>query len=242
MTKEAKSELQAAEKSDLAEGLDALEAAAIADDMSRAALAAGASDITRGVDAVAAAERAAVLSEVVAAAGVADVSQGIELLVSSEDIAVQSELVKSMSEQDLSLGMNMAAIAGQLEAVADVALMLEMPTLAEFLDTKSDELQDMAVETIMRFSAARALAASMRETGVDVAALGANEVAEGLTRMAVSGEMAAQSEALAEAGAEMAAMGMAGVAVSEGLREGAAELAAEGIAQMIDRDEEPKSS
>jgi len=132
------------------EGAETLDAAADFGMASRVALAAGASDVTRGIDAMAIADRAAVLSEAVGVAGITDISEGADLLATSDDIAVQSAIVGSMSEEDLALGMQLASIAGQLEAVGDVADILGLPVMSAFLDSKSDELQDLSVDTILR--------------------------------------------------------------------------------------------
>ncbi len=183
-----------------------------------------ASNVTRGVDAMVVGDRLETISQVVAAAGVNDIAQGAELLSHSDDIAVQSALVASLAQEDLELSMNMAAIAGQLEAVGDLALLMDMPTLAEFLDAKSDELQDMAVDTLLRFGATRALSQLIGKTGEQVADMGVNEMAEGVVRVAVAGETAAHAEALSDAGAALTAEGLMKAAVAEGYREAAAEL------------------
>jgi hypothetical protein len=130
--------------------------------------------------------------------------------------------------------MNMAAISGQLETVSQVVAELGMPILADFLDTKCDELQVMAVDTIFRAGATRALAAAVSATGAQVGELGANEVAEGLTRLAVADGVALRSQELAEAGAELTAQGVVEMAAASGLREAAQDLAAEGVGQMME--------
>ena len=183
-------------------------------------------------------ERLEVISQVVAAAGVNDIAQGAEMLTHSDDIAVQSALVASLAQEDLELSMKMAAIAGQLEAVGDLALLMDMPTLAEFLDSKSDELQDMAVDTLLRFSATRALSQIMGETSAGIAELGVNEMAEGVVRMSVAEDVADRGEELMDAGAELAAEGLVGAAAAEGFRNAAAELTEQGVSQMAIAGEE----
>lgn len=186
-----------------------------------------ASDVTRGVDALVVGDHLAAISEVVAAAGVNDIAQGTELLTHSEDIAVQSALVAALAEEDLALSMKIAAIAGQLEAVGDLAILMDMPTLAEFLDSKSDELQNLAVDTMMRFSATRALSQLMGETSEGIAEMGVTEMAEGVVRMGVAEGVAARGEELMDAGAEMAAGGLAEMEAADELRNAAAEEAEE---------------
>ena len=77
----------------------------------------------------------------------------------------------------------------------------------------------------------RALAASVGATGSAVGDLGANEIAEGLTRIAVSEGVAIRSEELSEASDELIASGMVGMAVADSFQDSAKDLAAEGVAQ-----------
>jgi phage terminase small subunit len=178
------------------------------------------------------ADRAAALSEVVATAGVVDVAEGAKLLAASDDIAVQSALVGAMSEEDLAIGMDLASIAGQMWAVSTVTEIMDMPVLSAFLARKNDELHDIAVESMLRFGAARVLSAAMSASGADVADLGVEEIAEGLTRLAVSEDLAIKSELLAEEGAATLVAGMNELEESAVLDEVAKDVAAEGVAEV----------
>ena len=80
------------------------------------------------------------------------------MLAASDDLAVQSALVGSLGAEDLETSMDIAAISGQLDVVAQVVAELDMPVLAAFLEEKSIELQDLAVDGIFRAGATRALA------------------------------------------------------------------------------------
>lgn len=179
---------------DVAEGMDDLAAASDLEEISKDVMAAGVSDMTRGVDEMVVADRAAVLSDVVSVAGVIDMAEGIDLLATSDDIEVQSALVGLMSEEDLGIGMQLAAIAGRMQAVSDVTETLGMPRLTVFLREQGAELEGIAEEAMLRSGATRALAAAMSATGANVADLGANEMAEGLTRLAAAEDVAIQSE------------------------------------------------
>ena len=98
---------------DFATGLDDLEMAAEAEDISKAAIAAGASDMTRGVDEMIVADRLSQLSDIVGAAGITDVAEGLEMLEVSEDVELmgamgirevrrlRGEVGRSMSFEDL---------------------------------------------------------------------------------------------------------------------------------------------
>ena len=105
-------------------------------------LAAGASDLTRAEDALLVAQRVSDLSNVVAVAGVVDMAQGAELLSHSEDVAAMSAIVGLMGEDDLERGLELARLAGELEAVGNVVTRLQMPVLAAFLATRSEQLQE----------------------------------------------------------------------------------------------------
>ena len=141
-------------------------------------LAEGASDATRGVDAMKAAQRAEKRSKRAAREGARDIVQGEELLGAFEELEIESDLVKEMSSDDLDHGMKLAAIAGQLWAASNVLETLDMPVFADFLDDKGYELQDLAVEVLLRSGVTRVLAKSMAETGAEVGELGVGEVAE----------------------------------------------------------------
>ena len=141
-------------------------------------------------------------------------------------------LIGAMGAEDLSTAMSLAAIAGQLDAVSNLVSGLEMPILAAFLVEKSDDLHEMAVDTMFRSAATRALASAVEATGKDVAALGVNEIAEGLDRLAVSDAMAVRSMELEEEGLELAAAGMVEAAAAEGMREAAKDWAAEGVGEV----------
>jgi hypothetical protein len=65
-----------------------------------------------------------------------------------------------------------------------------------------------------------------------VTALGANEVAEGIVRMAASEAMAARSEELAAAGVVLAAQGIEEITAAEVAHVVGREMAVEGIAEM----------
>jgi hypothetical protein len=109
---------------------------------------------------------------------------------------------------------------------------LEMPVLAAFLADRGQWWREIAVDTVIRFGAQRALSDALVQTGFDIEELGAGEVDEGLARMAASALAAARSEELAEAGEEMAARGMVEMAAAEAMAEAGEELAAEGVVQV----------
>jgi hypothetical protein len=204
-------------------------------------LAAGASDLTRAEDALLVAKRVSDLSEVVATAGVVDLTQGAELLAHSEDVAALSAIVGLMGEDDLERGMQLARLAGELEAAGSVVSRLQMPVLASFLVSRSNQLQGIAVDTIVRSGGTRALSQVIAAKGMEIEEMGIEEASEGLARLAASEAMVERSEQLAVAGVlfgvkgavevEMAAeeaslareVGEAGVA---GIAEGAALLGA----------------
>lgn len=117
-------------------------------------------------------------------------------------------------------------------AVSEVADAMGMPIMADFLEDRGQTLHEIAVDTVFRFGATRALSEAIAKTGWQIADLGEEEVAEGITRMAVSAGMAERSEDLAAAGAELTAEGLVEMAAARGMHQAAEELVAEGAADI----------
>jgi hypothetical protein len=203
-------------------------------EVSREALASGASDVTRGEETLRAAAEASVLSDVVFEAGVSDVEQGADMLVASEDIAVQSALVSALSAGDLRRGMEIAGISGELRATADVLGILGMPVVSDFLMDKGEQLQELAVRSLLRFGATRTLAESMAETGANVQSLAENELYEGSVRLEASDALKAGSKRLAKKGAKLTELGEDELVVADGMAESARDLVIEGVTQLVD--------
>jgi hypothetical protein len=155
------------------------------------------------------------------------------MLAASDDIAIQSALVSALSQEELGYGMDLAAIAGQLWTVSDVVAALDMPVLADFLEVKGGELQNIAVEVLLRFGATHALAEYMEETSSQIEGLGMEEAEEGAARLDIAADMAAKSEELAQAGAELTAQGLSQLAAAEGMRDAARDL--------VNEEESPKA-
>ena len=169
-------------------------------DLGRMETAAGVSDLTRAEDAAVVASRVKTLSDVVGVAGVVDVAEGAEMLATSEDVGVMSAMVGLMGEDDLETGLELARIAGELWAVSDVVDMLQMPALTEFLAERGELLQELAVEQILKAASTKGVAKAIESAGGKIADLGNNEIAEGVTRMAVSEGLAEGSKKLKKAG------------------------------------------
>jgi hypothetical protein len=107
-----------------------------------------------------------------------------------------------------------------------------MPRLTVFLREQSAEIQQIAETGMLRSGAIRTLAAAMHATGVNVAELGANEMAEGFTRLVAAGDVAVRSEELAEAGAADLIAGVSEVAIAEAMDDVAKDVAAEGVVEV----------
>lgn len=221
-----------------AQGADDLQAASNISAASRDLLAEGASDATRGVDALAAARRTAKRSKRAAREGIRDVAQGSELISASGEIALQSAIISEMSAEDLDHGMHLASIAGQLWAASQVMDVLDMPMFSDFLDDKGQDLQDLAVDVLLRSGAKRGLASALAETSTEVGELGIGEVAEGIDQLVKSKALESQSELLENAGEQLTEQGLEEVLASEELSEGAKEIRAEGVAEVATGAEE----
>ena len=199
-----------------------------------AEVAAGASDLTRATDAALAAERMQQLSDIVGAAGVVDVAEGVDLLLKGGDVRAMGAIVTLMSREELDRGLELARIAGEMWTVSDLAALLDMPMLADFLEERGMRLQEIAVDQLLRSTGTRALAGSIKRAGQDIEAMGEAEIAEGAVRVAVSeaaaersAELSVASDALAVKGVdELETAAVAGAVAKEAARTGVAEIAA----------------
>ena len=122
-------------------------------------------------------------------------------------------------------------MSGELSAVAAVVSRIGMPVLAAFLADRGDLLLDVSVDSIVRAGGTRAIARALAETGEQVELLGAEETAEGLTRVVVAGGLAARSNELADDGAALAYEGFAEMELGESVREAAVEVGAAGLTE-----------
>src|SRR5262249_16732887 len=156
---------------DLGQAEDTLLAARDAEAARRATLAEGSSDLTRAADLERGANRVGQLSEIVSAAGARDVAQGAAMLAAPEEIEGMSALVAVMGAEDLEQGMALARLSGELRAAYSIVRRLQMPVLAAFLGDRSDKLNRMAVDTVMRSSGTRALGTALAATGQDLSEL-----------------------------------------------------------------------
>ena len=168
-----------------------------------------------------------------AAAGVVDIAEGADMLAESQDVEVQSEMVGFLSETELET-MDIAAIAGQSAVVGDIATLRDMPVLAVFLETKGNALHQLAVETIIKFAAGRAVAASLAQTASHVGELGVGEIAEGMVREGVAAKAAVVSEAMAVSGVEKVITGAVEIEAGQELREVGQALALQGVADIAE--------
>ncbi len=147
------------------------------------------------------------------------------MLAASEDISTMSAVVQSLNEDDLQDVIEIGAISGELAVLGDVLAAMDLSTMAEFLQSRSQRLRELAVDNILRYSAMRALSESMDETGETVGALGEEEVAEGEARLDLAEAATANSQAMAAAGQGM-------------IEDGLALLAAGGDEDLLDEGEE----
>jgi hypothetical protein len=108
----------------------------------------------------------------------------------------------------------------------DIVDLLEMPVLAGFLASRSDRVNGMATNAVLRSTATRALAAVMQATGADLASLSSENVADGIVRLAAADAMATRSDDLAAASAAGAVQGLEELATSGVLDQTARELTA----------------
>jgi hypothetical protein len=184
-----------------------------------------------------AAERVQTLSEVVGEAGIADMAEGIDMLAKGENVKAWGAMLGMMSKQDLERGLELARVAGELATVSDVVTMLQMPVLADFLESRGTRLREAAVRVLVQFAGTRALGQAMGETGQAIQGLGEQELMEGAARVAVSDaaaqrsrELKKASEHLAQVGADkLVAAEIAGEAAKMAVEQGAVDMAEGGM-------------
>ena len=92
-------------------------------------------------------------------------------------------------------------MAGQLHLASYIVAVRDMPVLAAFLEDKGNLLRVFAVDTVKRAGAGRVWRRRWPRRASKVGDMGANEVAEGLIRMAVAEEGAERSADLFADGA-----------------------------------------
>jgi hypothetical protein len=215
-----------------AEGVEKLQAAQVAGSISQVALAAGSRDLTRAEDALNVSGALEQIAGIAAVAGSQDLADGAAALAASEDVAVQSLVVDTLAIGDLKHGMRLAGIAGQLRMAGDLLEVLGRPIFALFMAEKADELNEIALNAILVAGATRALAQSLEETSATLEDAGADQVAQGTTRLKMAGQAERLSEDLADAGADLVTKGIAEVEVAGVAHEVAQELAVEGVAEI----------
>jgi len=196
--------------------------------------AAGASDITRAVDAAVVADRVQQISDIVGAAGVVDVAEGVEMLAKGENVEAWGAMVGLMSKADLERGLDLGRVAGELSTASKLVAMLQMPVLADFLEARGMHLQQVAVDVLIRAAGTRALGQAMAETGEQIQAMGAGEVAEGEMRMAVSDAAAERSKELSKASGKLAQRGFDEIETAEMATDDARMSAAAGATDIAE--------
>ena len=215
------------------EGAQDLEVARTAVKIGVAEVAAGSSDLTRAADAALVADRMQELSEIVGAAGIVDVEEGVEMLMKGQDVRAMGAIVKLMSKEELERGLELARLAGELWTISDVAGVLDMPVLADFLEERGMRLQQIAADQLLRYTGTRALAGAIKQAGEDIEVMGEDEVVEGMARGAASEAVAERSAELSVASDMLAAKGvdelttaaMAGMVARDAAQSGVAEIA-----------------
>jgi hypothetical protein len=141
-------------------------------------------------------------------------------------------IVKMMSREELERGLELARLAGELWTISDVAGVLDMPVLAEFLEERGMRLQEIAVDQLLRYTGTRALAGALKETGKKIEALGEQEVTEGLVRVAVSEAAAERSAELSAASDALAAKAVDEMVTAEIAGSVAKDAAVTGVAEI----------
>jgi hypothetical protein len=187
----------------------------------------GAADVTRGEDEAAAAATYSALSEAAAQRGSRDAAQGAATLSMAEEIAAGGEVAAALSSDEFRRGMELAGIAGQVQAAAELLQNAQQPALAAFLGRTSQQLRVLAAGALGRATEGAVVALGAEHLAGRLAALGLSEVGEGRDEYATSA-------VLGVASAEMAAEAVASAAA--GVAELAAATAMGGLAETLAND------
>jgi len=174
---------------------------------------AGAADVTRGEDQAAAAATYSALSDAAARRGARGAAEGAATLSMANEVAAGGVVAAALSTDEFRRGMELAGIAGQVQAAAELLQGVRQPTLSAFLGRTSQHLRALSVEALSRATEGAIVAHGAEHLAGELAALGRTEMGEGRDEYA-------NSEALGAASAEMAAAAVRSAAA------GAAELAA----------------
>ena len=108
-----------------------------------------------------------------------------------------SAVVGVMSEADLEHGLQLARLSGELRVAGDIVSLLELPICLDFSESRSDRVNGMAVNAVLRSTSTRVLAAAMAATGTDCASLSVENVTDGIVRLAAADALATRSGELA---------------------------------------------
>jgi hypothetical protein len=201
------------------------------EDLAQEGIAQGVAEVQRGADLNVVAQQVGRISEIVAEAGARDIAEGIDMLAAANDVQVTAALVGVLSLADLDRGMVLARMAGEMAVAGQLVRVLQMPILSAFLDNRGSQLNGMAVAAVLRASATRALAAATAATGKNLAELSANEVAEGIVRLASADTAAEVSAAMKAAGEANQAAGVDALARAEVSDQLAREAAEDAVAE-----------
>ena len=125
-------------------------------------------------------------------------------------------------------------MAGELWAVGDVADVMGMPVLAQFLEQRGESFQVIAVDAMLTAAGTRALSVALSEEAARLGEMSAEEAAEGYARLAASAGLAVRSEELAEAGADLVAAGLEEEEDALVILDDARGLAVEGVEEMVE--------
>ena len=125
------------------------------------------------------ATRIAELGQVIGETGLRDVPKAPRLCRCGTGSAVIGSQLQSLGEDEVERGMELAALAGQMEAMADLVSAGGMAALAAFLGRMGSRIRRLALSDLSGSSATQALVADIGDVEEDVEAAGAVELAEG---------------------------------------------------------------
>ncbi len=177
----------------------------------------GAADVTRGEDAAATAATYSALSEAAAQRGSRDAAQGAATLSMAEEVAAGGEVAAALSSAEFRRGMELAGIAGQVQAAAELLQGVRQPTLAAFLARTSQQLRILAAGALSRATEGAVVAHGAEHLAGELAALALTEVDQGRDEYANSAALGVASAEMAAAAVRSAAAGAAELAAAKAM-------------------------
>jgi hypothetical protein len=194
---------------------------------------AGAADVTRGEDEAIAAAALSASSGAAARRGARDAAEGAAVLSIAERVAAGGEIAAALSSDEFRRGMELAGIAGQVHAAAELLGGIAQPTLAAFLARTGQQLHLLALGALSRATEGAIAAQGAEHVAGELAALGLTEMTEGRDEYVSSAALGAASAEMAASAVRSVAAGAVELAAAKAIDGMATALATDGVDRTV---------